>query len=667
MPCAVFPSQRVSRHSAIRVSTLSGILSRFCSVAILGCLTLSYTAVAQSPPKETVSSTVFDTVTRWLTVLGEKTEDMLAPRFGHVGDAGKSVWAGLTARTREFEESYPVRPTCTVSITRDVGEGLVRVTTWDNPVVQVKIIGTAGAEQAEAAQELADNLRIAISPSPDRVDINVEGPGARDSTKKVALKLDYEILVPAGASVTCKNDWGDTDISGVTGTVEIDSKFGALDLRDIGGAVHARAWGEFPLRANQLRQGGTFELQGTQSEFANVSGALKVSNFMGSVSVRELPAETELDVTCESGPIELFIPENAAPEISASAAFGAIASDVPLDQTTRGDLVIARGGTLGSKQRLSLHASFNTIGIHQEGVKPQEPSQAREGGEFVRKNVEQMLEIPQGAEIVIKAVVGDVKLTPTDSSQLTVRAALVVQIQNDANAQAAIEALNVQTQVIDGRAMLTTAVRDDMAALGIRYRIDLDVLCPRASPVRLNADSGFTTIASFGAPIAIEQGKGSVTLEQCTRDAGELLVTLQEGDIVVTDCAGPLTATTQQGSIKTTGVTGKQVLTATRGRASVELPKGELELRCTGGDAIVLAYDGVQGDYKINVAQGNINLLVPETADATLFVVATNGQVNSKVRLAGSVQGERREFNGTLGAGKYRVDLGITGGTINID
>src|SRR5262249_19107597 len=152
----------------------------------------------------------------------------------------------------------------------------------------------------------------------------------------IAIKLDYEISVPAGASVTCKNDWGDTDITGVTGSVDIDSRFGAIELRSIGGAVRARAWGEFPLRANQLRQGGTFELQGTQSEFANVSGALKISNFMGGVVVRELPAETELDVTCESGPIELSIPENAKPEISASAAFGSIASDISLDQTTRG-------------------------------------------------------------------------------------------------------------------------------------------------------------------------------------------------------------------------------------------------------------------------------------------------------------------------------------------
>ncbi|NUM56380.1 MAG: DUF4097 family beta strand repeat protein [Candidatus Hydrogenedentes bacterium] len=629
---------------------------------------LSSGAFAQSSPKESAPSTVFDTVTRWLTVLGEKTEDLLAPRFGHIGDAGKSPWDGLTPYTREFEESYPVRPTCTVSITRDVGEGLVRVMTWDNPVVRVHITATVGAEKAETAQQLADDLKISISPSPELVGIAVEQPGPSDAGK-TAIKLDYEITVPAGASVMCKNEWGDTEIDGVTGAVDIDSQFGAVDLRNIGGAVRARAWGEFPLRAYQLRQGGAFELQGTQSEFAGVSGALKISNFMGNVMVRELPAETELDVTCESGPIEVFVPENAAPEISASVAYGAVNSEIQLTQTKRGDLVIARGGTVGSKQRVSLHASFNAITIHQEGVKPQAPSPAREGGELVVTNTEQSIEIPAGAEVSVNAVVGDVRVTPTESAQLTVRARLVVQMQSNANAKAAIEALNVRCELIDGRAMLTTAVRDNMAALGCtRYRIDLDVQCPRASPVRLSSDSGYTSITDMSGPIVVEQGKGSVTLEQCNREAGDVLVTIQEGDIVVKECAGPLTATTQQGSVETTSVSGKQVIKAVQGRATVDLPKGELDVACTGGDAIVLANEGVLGDYKVNVEQGNIRLLVPDTADATLFVTATNGQVNSnKVRLSGSVLGDKREFSGPIGAGRFRVDLRVTGGSVNID
>ena len=623
-------------------------------------------AKAQAPAKET-TSTIFDTVSRWLTVVGEKTEDLIAPRFGRVGDAGKSVWEGLAARPRDFEESYPVRPNCQVSISRTVGEGLVRVTTWENPVVRVRVSAIVGAEQEDVAQQIADALRIGVSQEAERIEIKTEAPDTRERGK-VAIKLDYDITIPAGASVVCKNDWGDTDITGVGGGVTVDSRFGALDLRNIGGPVQVRAWGEFPLRALGLRQGGSFQLQGTQSEFANVAGNLKITNFMGTVAVRELPAETELDVTSEGGPIDLYIPENATPEISASAAFGVINSEVALDQSTRGDLAVARGGKIGSPQRLSLHASFDTITIHQQGVKPVEKAPERNGGEFVRRNLEQTIEVPPNAEVTIKAIPGDLRIVAVDTNQLSVKAALIVQMQSNANAQAAIEALNVLGEIVDGRVIVTTSVRDNMAALGCtHYRIDLEVMCPRNSSVKLTADSGFTSISGMGASVTLVQNKGSVTIEQCKGEAGVLDVSLQEGDVNVSDCTGPLTATTQQGSIKTVGIAGKQVVTASQGRVMVESPKGELVLRNRGGDIGVLALDGVLGAYNVAVEKGNINVLFPQNSDATLFVTSVNGQVQSRVRLSGSIEREKREFSATLGAGLHRVDLAADSGNIFID
>ena len=388
-------------HRATTFTTLSMPRLVRC-VVVAGMVALSASSFAQSPPRiRNVHRFRNVTVT---TVLGEKTENLLAPRFGHIGDAGKSVWAGLTARTREFEESYPVRPACTVSIARNVGEGLVRVVTWDNPVVRVHITATAGAEQAEAAQELVDKLKINVSPSPERVDVSVDEPSVREGGK-TAIKLDYEITVPAGASITCKNEWGDTEISGVAGTVEIDSRFGALDLRNIGGGVRARAWGEFPLRAYGLRQGGAFELQGTQSEFAGVSGALKISNFMGSVAVRELPAETELDVTCESGPIELYVPKTRHRSYRRARPSSIASTSRP---TTRRS-VTARGGVNGSGQRLCC-TRVSTRSRFTRSVKPPELSQAREGGELVRKRRADA-QLRRAIEISIGAAVGDIRIT----------------------------------------------------------------------------------------------------------------------------------------------------------------------------------------------------------------------------------------------------------------
>lgn len=650
---------------SVRADRLYRLLRR-AGVCVMFAAVLAVAAVAQDNETPEKSSSIFDTVSRWLTVVGERTEDLLAPRFGRVGEAGKSVWAGLTARSREFEESREVRAGTTVFVKRTIGEGLVRISTWDNPVVRVKVSAVVGAEQAEIAEQLVEALDVDLVPDSDRIDIAATAPNTRDRGK-VAIKLDYDVTVPSTSPVFCTNEWGDTEIANVAG-VTLDSKFGAIDLRALSGPVKVRAWGEFPLRANDLRQGGTFQLQGTQAEFANIAGELKVSNFMGTVTLRELAAETSTDITCDSGPIHVVVPENATPSISASVAFGAVESDIKLEQTTAGDLVRARGGNLESKQQLSLHASFDTITIRQEGVKPPEALPERNGGgELVRKNIEQVLETPQGAAVVIKAIAGDVRVTASDSNQLVLKAAQVVQMRTNANAQAAIEALHVRGEVVDGRVLITTAVRDNMAALGCtHYRIDLELSVPKGSPISMTTESGFSTITGAGAAVRVEQGKGSVVVERCTRETGEMDIALQEGEVVVTDCGGPLNVSMQQGTVKTAGVSGKQVITLMQGRALVESPKGELVLRNNGGDANVLALDGVLGPYDIHVEKGTIDIVVPKSADATLWATAKNGQINSSVRLTGSIEGDTREFTGPLGNGRHRVNLETVGGDIFI-
>ncbi|GMU93892.1 MAG: hypothetical protein AMXMBFR4_29500 [Candidatus Hydrogenedentota bacterium] len=625
-------------------------------------------ADAQKDPREPATS-IFENVSRWLSILGEKTEDLIAPRFGRVGDMGEAAWAGLKTSTAEFQQTYPVRPDCKISIARDFGEGSVTVKTWENPVVQVAATVAIGAEQQEVAAQIAEAVKVSVTPSPDFVEVRATYPDTRDKGK-IAIKMDFEVTAPAGAAVICKNDWGDTTVVGVNGGVTIDSRFGALDLRDIGGPVRVRAWGEFPLRASGLRQGGEFELQGTRGEFATIAGGVKISSFMGSIVIRDPAAESQLDVTSESGPIEVFVPEHAAPDIAASAVFGSIKSDFPLDQTTRGDFVLARRGNVETRQRMTLHVSFDNITIHQEGRKPAEaPAVLKGSGEYIRRSVEQPLtEVPPGAEIVVKAILGDIKVTGYDSDRMQVRAEQIVQMRTNANAQAAIEALSIRVETLEGRVLVTTSVRDNMEVLGCtHYRVDLQLLVPRSSPVRIVADNGFTSVIGMDGPIAVEQNKGRISVEQINGGGSACDLSIQTGEVSVLDSVGPITITVQQGSVRSIGVAGRQVITTAQGRAILESPKGEVVLRNRGGDVSILALDGILGSYNVTVERGTLNIVIPPTSDATLWVNAKNGEINSRIPLAGSIDGEARSFTGKLGAGQHSVELNVDSGAIYID
>jgi hypothetical protein len=107
------------------------------------------------------------------------------------------------------------------------------------------------------------------------------------------MQVNYEVYVPRETSVVCKAEFADTDISGITGTVSVDSLLGAVTLRNIEGAVTMRARGEYPIIASGLAQGGVFTMRGSLAQFSDVGGDLHVSNSDGSIELgncgRRLP------------------------------------------------------------------------------------------------------------------------------------------------------------------------------------------------------------------------------------------------------------------------------------------------------------------------------------------------------------------------------------------
>jgi hypothetical protein len=170
----------------------------------------------------------------------------------------------------------------------------------------------------------------------------------------------------------------------------------------------------------------------------------------------------------------------------------------------------------------------------------------------------------------------------------------------------------------------------------------------------------------MAGPIHVEQAKGTVTAERCRRDQGTFELVNREGDVIVTDCAGPAEITTMKGQTRTLGVTGRQVISA-QGKTVIESPKGEVAVNSRGGEVTILALEGIQGDYSVQVEEAPLNILIPPTSDATLWVTARNGQVNSWARLTGTIERELRSLQGQLGNGQHRVELTTQGGDIYID
>ncbi len=380
---------------------------------------------------------------------------------------------------------------------------------WENQVVQVLAEVTVGAESVEVAAGIAESIDIHVDHSKDRVEVKTILPDTRD-LGRVAIEVNYAVTIPRDAGLVCENTLGDTVVRNVGGDLSAKTRFGIVDIREVGGIAHVWARGEFPLQAHRLRQGGVFVLSGTQAEFGEVGGKLQVSNYRGAVTIRDLLPEVELDVTSENGPIHLYLADGASPDLEASVLLGTIVSDVPLRRATLSAFTLARDGRPEATQRAMLHATFSEVVIHREGLKADEEATGPAETELVKRTVTADAPVGEGGEVVVDAVIGDVRVEGVDEDVLTVSASQLVRLRSNAStadAQSALDALELKIEEAGGRLRVRTSARDDLTAFGCAgYRVDLDIRCPRTSPLKLQVQNGHTSVESTGGSVTIEPG-----------------------------------------------------------------------------------------------------------------------------------------------------------------
>lgn len=586
-----------------------------------------------------------------------------------VRNAGGVDFSGMFKATRVVDNTYPVSGAPEVSVSNRYGA--IRVGVWDSRVVRVTAVITAGGRDRSEAEQMAQSIEIRVEASESRIDARTVYPEVAECS------VDYDVVVPEDATLILDNFFGDTFVRRVGGDVTLDARFGAVDLRDIGGLVRVRARGEFPLVARGLRRGGVFVLRSTQASFSEISGSLNVVNYFGSIEVRSLGEVVDMDVTCESGPVHFYMPEGAQPDLDVSAIYGAIESDVAMDETVKGHSAHARIAHAGADQRIALHTSFNKVYIHQGTAEAaaQPNANAAAGaaasgaeiraGEPIKAETTEIVPAPEGMEIHVNAIVGDIRIEGVDEEQLHVTATRLVRIESLENAQLALEGLVFRVVEDEGVLRVTTTMQEDMTALGCTsYRVDLVIQCPRTAPLYVEGANGTTYIGNTGGAIYVRQAKGTVSIEHAK---GVLDLVNRHGGVEVSDCAGPVAVTATQGIVTIRNVYGDVEVNCVRGTVVVDSPRAGLTVHNRGGDVRIIALEGVAGDYEVIVEDGNLSMVVPQTTDATFWLNVHGGYVRSAIPVTGAIEGDVQTFRGRLNNGSHRVYLETRGGNIVLD
>jgi len=167
-------------------------------------------------------------------------------------------------------------------------------------------------------------------------------------------RVDYEVFVPADASVTLHSSTGPLHAEKLHGDVTLEGAGAAVDVRDISDAhVHVRTLNG-PVTLTNV-QGGHVEIDSLSGDVTldRVTGPLvQVISTSGKINYTgDFGSGGEYRLTSHSGDIEATVPEYTSADVTARSVKGEVRDDIPLQPKQHTSFIIKEGsdfvGTMG--------------------------------------------------------------------------------------------------------------------------------------------------------------------------------------------------------------------------------------------------------------------------------------------------------------------------------
>jgi DUF4097 and DUF4098 domain-containing protein YvlB len=244
--------------------------------------------------------------------------------------------ASLAAETHK-EYHYNVGPKAGLSINNPYGSISVKPSTGN----VVTINAVLASDRVEVDSSLVGN----------RVEIQSHLLAGADQQSG---RVDYEVLVPADASVTLHSSQGTMRAEKLHGDLTLEGSAATVDVRDITDAhVHVKTLNG-PVTLTNIQNGhvevdslsGTVTMKGVTGPLVQVISTSGAISYLG-----DFGDHGEYRLTSHSGDIEAVVPESTSADVSARTVRGEVHDDIPLQPKQHTSFVLKEGsafwGTMG--------------------------------------------------------------------------------------------------------------------------------------------------------------------------------------------------------------------------------------------------------------------------------------------------------------------------------
>jgi len=228
----------------------------------------------------------------------------------------------------------------------------------NNPYGSISLKPSTGSVVIVSANLASDKVEVDNSFIGNRVELQSHLlPGADAQSGKV----DYEILVPADASVTLHSTAGVLRAERLRGDLTLEGAGATVDLRDMTDAhVHIKTLNG-PVTLTNVLDGhvevdslsGNVTLNGVTGPLVQVISTSGEINYVGDFGDRG-----EYRLTSHSGDIVAVVPDTTSADVSARSVRGEVHDDVPLQPRQHTSFVIKEGSAFwGSMGRAAVSST----------------------------------------------------------------------------------------------------------------------------------------------------------------------------------------------------------------------------------------------------------------------------------------------------------------------
>jgi DUF4097 and DUF4098 domain-containing protein YvlB len=221
----------------------------------------------------------------------------------------------------------------------------------NNPYGSISVKPSAGNTVVINALLHSDKVEVDNNQNGNHVEIQSHLLSGADA---ISGRVDYEILVPADASVTLHSTTGPLRAEKLHGDVTLEGAQATVDVRDVNDAhIHVKTVNG-PVTLTNV-QDGHVEVDSLSGEVTldQVTGPLvQVISTSGRISYTgDFGLSGEYRLTSHSGDIDAIVPDGTSADVSARSVKGEVHDDIPLQPKQHTWFAITQGrafmGTMG--------------------------------------------------------------------------------------------------------------------------------------------------------------------------------------------------------------------------------------------------------------------------------------------------------------------------------